>query len=325
MKLLIVTNLFPNAQEPNRATFNFQQFSALSRLCELKVVAPVPYFYKPPHRHPEPSREMLSAFPGPKPPKSQSDFGGRRGEGSPSISAGDSSLRPLDSARNDGDVHRQIPVHETISGIEVFHPRYLAIPKIFRFTHGPAYFMGIWHTLSSIQRSFQYDAILAAWAYPDAFGAALAARLLKKKFYVKVHGSDINLAHKYWGRTTMIRWALGKADRVIAVSRPLKEKLVAMGIPDEKIVIIPNGVDKARFYPRDKVECRRALGLEADRKFILCVGNLAKVKGVEYLVRAFKKLLSGHPEPRVSKPKALDAGEESPNLWRFLTAFGMTA
>ena len=86
MKLLIVTNLFPNAQEPNRATFNFQQFSALSRLCELKVVAPVPYFYKPPHRHPEPSREMLSAFPGQKPPKSLCDFWGQRGEGSPKLS-----------------------------------------------------------------------------------------------------------------------------------------------------------------------------------------------------------------------------------------------
>ena len=44
MRLLIITNLFPNALEPNRGLFNLQQFLALSRRCELTVVAPVPWF-----------------------------------------------------------------------------------------------------------------------------------------------------------------------------------------------------------------------------------------------------------------------------------------
>ena len=44
MKLLIITNLFPNKQEPTRATFNLQQIRELAKLCELKVVAPLPYF-----------------------------------------------------------------------------------------------------------------------------------------------------------------------------------------------------------------------------------------------------------------------------------------
>jgi len=233
MKLLIVTNLFPNAAEPNRATFNFQQFSALAKLCELKVVAPVPFF-------------RFS--------------------------------------------RKEVPSFEKINGIEVYHPRYLAIPKIFRFTHGPAFFLGIWHTLRSVQKTFDFDVVLASWAYPDAFGTALAADKLKKRFYVKVQGSDINLAHKYWGRVRMIKSALGKAEKIIAVSRPLKEKLVSMGIAEIKIVVIPNGVDKAKFHPRDKAECRRALRLNADRKIILFIGNLAEVKGVEYLVQAFKKL-----------------------------------
>lgn len=46
MKILVLTNLFPNHLEPTRGIFNKQQFAALSRLCELRVVAPVPWFPK---------------------------------------------------------------------------------------------------------------------------------------------------------------------------------------------------------------------------------------------------------------------------------------
>ena len=43
MKILAVSNLFPNALEPNRGVFNRQQFKALAALGELQVVAPVPW------------------------------------------------------------------------------------------------------------------------------------------------------------------------------------------------------------------------------------------------------------------------------------------
>lgn len=44
MRVLAITQLFPNAQEPLFSPFNRQQLAALSRLCELHVVAPVPWF-----------------------------------------------------------------------------------------------------------------------------------------------------------------------------------------------------------------------------------------------------------------------------------------
>lgn len=43
MKLLILTNLFPNSKQPDRGVFNKQQFLALSRLCPLRVAAPLPW------------------------------------------------------------------------------------------------------------------------------------------------------------------------------------------------------------------------------------------------------------------------------------------
>ncbi|HKY40931.1 MAG TPA: glycosyltransferase family 4 protein [Polyangiaceae bacterium] len=44
MRALIVTKIFPNRVEPASSPFNLQQFRALSRLCELEILATIPWF-----------------------------------------------------------------------------------------------------------------------------------------------------------------------------------------------------------------------------------------------------------------------------------------
>ncbi len=44
MKVLAVTRIFPNAREPLSAPFNRQQFAALNRLCDVEVLATLPWF-----------------------------------------------------------------------------------------------------------------------------------------------------------------------------------------------------------------------------------------------------------------------------------------
>jgi len=44
MKILIVTNLFPNAEEPTRGMYNLQLVKSLVSLAQLRVVAPVPWY-----------------------------------------------------------------------------------------------------------------------------------------------------------------------------------------------------------------------------------------------------------------------------------------
>jgi glycosyltransferase involved in cell wall biosynthesis len=43
MRVVAITNLFPNARQPNRGVFNLQQFAALGRHGDLRVVAPLPW------------------------------------------------------------------------------------------------------------------------------------------------------------------------------------------------------------------------------------------------------------------------------------------
>ena len=44
MRVLIATKIFPSALEPDSAPFNRQQFAALAKLCEVKVLATIPHF-----------------------------------------------------------------------------------------------------------------------------------------------------------------------------------------------------------------------------------------------------------------------------------------
>ncbi len=44
MRVLIVTKLFPNGAEPESSPFNRQQFTELSRLCEVELWATIPWF-----------------------------------------------------------------------------------------------------------------------------------------------------------------------------------------------------------------------------------------------------------------------------------------
>ena len=44
MKVLFLSNLYPNPQEPTRATFNKQKIAHLRKLCDVVVVAPVSWF-----------------------------------------------------------------------------------------------------------------------------------------------------------------------------------------------------------------------------------------------------------------------------------------
>ncbi len=44
MRVLAITNLFPNVTLPGSAAFNRRQFSALAEICDLEVLGTIPYF-----------------------------------------------------------------------------------------------------------------------------------------------------------------------------------------------------------------------------------------------------------------------------------------
>jgi glycosyltransferase involved in cell wall biosynthesis len=64
-----------------------------------------------------------------------------------------------------------------------------------------------------------------------------------------------------------------------------------MSIPQEKIIVIPNGVDHSKFYSIPQTSARKELRLPVDKKIVLSVGNLTPNKGFDILIKSLKVLV----------------------------------
>ena len=178
-----------------------------------------------------------------------------------------------------------VPAVDTIDGVAVRHPRTLFIPRTAQVLWGPLYAASIARAVA--RHRGQVDVVLGSWAYPDGFAAVVAARALGVPAVVKLHGSDINVIAQQAGPRRLVGWALARARRVVAVSRPLADAAIALGAVPDRVALVGNGVDRERFHPRDRAAARAELGLPADAPIALYVGNLKRDKGVLDLAVAF--------------------------------------
>jgi glycosyltransferase involved in cell wall biosynthesis len=184
------------------------------------------------------------------------------------------------------------PKFEVLEGLPVWHPRYVLTPGFARAAYPLQMGAALVPFVARLRREYPFDAILATWAFPDVVVGAALARMLGVPLAAKVHGSDINVQANYSLRRRQIRWALRQARRVLAVSNALKERLLELGVPGDRVVVCHNGVDRERFFPRDRVQARRALGLEPERRHVVYVGHFQEAKALPVLVEALGWLRS---------------------------------
>ncbi|WP_456365947.1 glycosyltransferase family 4 protein [Thermococcus sp.] len=144
-----------------------------------------------------------------------------------------------------------------------------------------------------IENDIDFDLIHAHFIWPSGYAAARLAREFNVPLVITAHGYDVyDLPFRGKGWFERVRFALDSADHVITVSQSNFEILTGkLGVPVEKVSVIPNGFDSRLFYPMDKFEVREKLGLPLDKKVILNVANLVPVKGHEFLVRAMVDVL----------------------------------
>jgi len=219
---------------------------------------------------------------------------------------------------------RSVPASEVDRGIRLLHPQFLSIPGL-QWLSGCSYFVATLGVLRRLRRTIGPFVLHAHCAYPDAVGAALAAKLLRLPLVVTVHGSDINIVARKLLLRGQIRWALRSAAQVVAVSATLADRVAALTGRVERIACVPcAGHNPAVFRPRERADARAALRLPAHAKVAIYVGQLVPVKGVDVLIRAWG-ILAGHPARAAARLVVVGAGGEREALMQLAIREGVEA
>ena len=94
--------------------------------------------------------------------------------------------------------------------------------------------------------------------------------------------------HDYiWGRKI-----LTYSSKCLAVSKVEKDQYLTMGVPENKIEIIPNGINVENYeILPERGNFRKKYGIASDEKIILYLGRLHKSKGLDFLIDSFSSLL----------------------------------
>ena len=195
--------------------------------------------------------------------------------------------------------------HEYMEGMEVFRPRYWRPEKweilrkeggglpasLRRHPQGYAQILpfALVHTLAIAKCAKECDLIHAHWTLSAAC-ASLGRAIHHRPVLATLQGSDVFRVTSNPIGAWLTSRTLLRCDRITALSRALVEATAAIGVPAERIRVIPNGVDTNSFVP---------LPHQARDDTILFVGSLIERKGVGHLLAAAAEVLGLFPTYRL--------------------------
>jgi glycosyltransferase involved in cell wall biosynthesis len=135
----------------------------------------------------------------------------------------------------------------------------------------------------------RFDAIDAHYLYPDGVAAVWLGQRLGLPVVVTARGTDVTLIPRYAVPRRLIQGAIRGSAALISVSAALKDALIALGAPPDKVTVLRNGVDTTLFRPPDDRDAaRRALGLTGPT--LISVGLLIERKGQHHVIEAMRAL-----------------------------------
>ncbi|WP_164962618.1 glycosyltransferase [Rubrivivax sp. JA1026] len=186
------------------------------------------------------------------------------------------------------------PRHETQQGHEVWFPRFVSVPGALKGWDGLAMALAAWPRLARLKREGRLDLIDAHFAYPDGYAATLLGRWLGVPVTITLRGTEQRQARDP-ALAPKLRAALQRATQVFAVSESLRQVALGLGIAADKVQVVGNGVDLARFAPLPRGEARAALGLAADAPVLVSVGGLCERKGFHRVIERLPALRERFP------------------------------
>jgi len=136
------------------------------------------------------------------------------------------------------------------------------------------------HNLQSYQNNVVYH-YAREYGIPYVLQAhGLAPRIMERSVLKKLY-------NWVWGYSI-----LKDASKVIALTKTEVKEYKEMGVAENKVEIVPNGIDLSEYdnLPK-KGEFREQYGIREEEKNILYLGRIHKIKGIDLLVKAFADLV----------------------------------
>ena len=150
---------------------------------------------------------------------------------------------------------------------------------------------------------FRAGLIHAASNHLTALPALIAARRLGIPFVYEVRGlweitetasrDEWEDSERYQVAVSLESLVAREADRVLAITSQVAEELVRRGVSRERIAVVPNAADTARFIPGNADKgVQRRLGLNPGEPVIGYAGSLVAYEGIDLLLDAMWRLVS---------------------------------
>lgn len=202
-------------------------------------------------------------------------------------------LAPLSWVRN-GHLNffrrrKMTPAYEEREELRIWQPLFFYIPRFLKPLDGIAMFLSILPVVLRMNRTEQIELVDAHFVFPEAVAGVLLKKVLGVPLVITLRGK-LPVLEQYPLRYRMGTWALRQADEVIAVASTLADRAVELGVRQEQVHVIPNGVDTQRFKVISRTEARRRLGWAATGKLIVAVGHLSALKRFHLIVDAVPSL-----------------------------------
>ncbi|UCG45085.1 MAG: glycosyltransferase family 4 protein [Candidatus Bathyarchaeota archaeon] len=139
-------------------------------------------------------------------------------------------------------------------------------------------------------------------AYLTSLLVLMVKKLLRKPVVLSMQGFPgiswfygnalVDLVGKLY-TLTLGRAVLKTADMVVLSTTAYVDDALRLGVPKNRLKVIPRGVDPKRFFPHQKTRqlTRKRLNAKDDEIIILFAGRLVPVKGLDYFIDAAKILV----------------------------------
>jgi len=116
-------------------------------------------------------------------------------------------------------------------------------------------------------------------------------------------------------------YVIDKADKVTTICDGLKQDIIQRGVKEEKIEVIPNGVDTDIFQPRDP-DAALIEHLDLDHCIIFgFIGTFFLFEGLDLLIKAAKQVLIKRKDVKFL---LVGSGREEASLKKMVTEMGLS-